>query len=227
MRKQKGLSIVNRTLPALCFFLFCWAATARPAEPVEHELVNIAALPNPPLLDVRYATVFNFTKDQLYPGPVVFLHRDAARALEKASAALREKGFALRVFDGYRPLHVQQKMWDIVRDERYVSNPAVNRGRHTRGTAVDVSLADLMGNPVPMPSGFDDFTERAHRDFGGSTPEEKANSKLLEEVMRAHGFVGYPTEWWHFDLADWKTYPVLDISIKELLEGRRTAIPVD
>ena len=95
-------------------------------------------------------------------------------------------------------------------------NPAVNKGRHTRGTAVDVALVDLMGNPLPMPSGFDDFTEKAHRDYVGASPEESANAKLLESAMGAHGFEPFPTEWWHYDLRDWQTYPVLDTSIEEL-----------
>ena len=34
----------------------------------------------------------------------------------------------------------RQKMWNLIRDERYVSNPRENQGRHTRGTAVDVTL---------------------------------------------------------------------------------------
>jgi D-alanyl-D-alanine dipeptidase len=29
-------------------------------------------------------------------------------------------------------------MWDTVRDEHYVMNPEKGKGRHTRGTAVDL-----------------------------------------------------------------------------------------
>jgi hypothetical protein len=107
-------------------------------------------------------------------------------------------------------------MWNLIRDERYVSNPAKNKGRHTRGTAVDVTLIDKLGRELPMPSDFDDFSERAHRDYQGGTAEERRNRQLLEDVMRKHGFVGYPTEWWHFDLEKWKNYPPLDIPIETL-----------
>ena len=179
----------------------------------DHGLVDLAASPDAPLLDIRYATKFNFTGEKLYPAPAAWLHRDAAAALSKAQAELRKLGYGLRVFDAYRPLSVQQKMWDLIRDERYVSNPAVNRGRHTRGTAVDVSLADLMGNPVPMPTGFDDFTDKAHRDSPDWTPAERANSQLLEKVMVEAGFEPFPTEWWHFDLKGWKNYPPLDLPL--------------
>jgi hypothetical protein len=72
-----------------------------------------------------------------------------------------------------------------------------------------------------MPSDFDDFSERAHRNYRGGTAEQRRNRQLLEGVMEKHGFVGYPTEWWHFDLADWEKYPPLDIPIEEL--ARTTA----
>ena len=83
-------------------------------------------------------------------------------------------------------------MWDLIHDERYVSNPAVNRGRHTRGTAVDVTLVDKHGNELAMPSPFDDFTTAAHRDSPTMTPEQRANMMRLQAVMTKHGFEPYP-----------------------------------
>jgi len=196
--------------------IFLMLGILRAAEPASPDLVNLALVPDPPVLDVRYATKLNFTGEKLYPFPAVWLHKDAMAALMKVQADLRTRGLALKVFDGYRPLAVQQAMWDLVRDERYVSNPAVNKGRHTRGTAVDVALVDLMGNPLPMPSGYDDFTEKAHRDYGGASREEIANAKLLESAMIAQGFEPFPTEWWHYDLRNWNTYPPLNLSLEEL-----------
>jgi D-alanyl-D-alanine dipeptidase len=133
----------------------------------------------------------------------------------------------LKIYDGYRPLSVQQKMWDLVRDERYVSNPAVNRGRHTRGTAVDVTLIDRMGNDLDMPSTFDDFTEAAHRDAKTMTATQRANMRKLEAAMAAHGFEPYPFEWWHYDFRGWKNYPVLDISFPALANGEIFVKPVE
>lgn len=192
----------------------------------EHHLVDLAQLPDPPLLDIRYATRLNFTGQKLYPLPAAWLHEDAAAALLRVQARLREAGLGLRVLDAYRPFAVQELMWDLIQDERYVSNPAVNRGRHTRGTAADVTLTDLMGNPLPMPSGFDDFSERAHRDYSGATAEQKKNSQILEDAMVAEGFDPLPTEWWHFDLRDWQKYPVLDISLSDLAVGVQRTFPV-
>ena len=67
-----------------------------------------------------------------------------------------------KVFDCYRPPAAQQRFWEILPDERYVSNPAKG-SRHTKGTAVDLTIVDKNGAELEMPSVFDDFTERAHR----------------------------------------------------------------
>lgn len=189
---------------------------------VDHRLVEI----QPPLtgvkLDVVYATTNNFTKRQLYPFPAAYLTADAYRALMRVNNQLKVRGLKLKVYDGYRPLSVQQRMWDLIQDERYVSNPAKNRGRHTRGTAVDVTLVDEEDNELPMPSKFDDFSEKAHRNYMGGTAEERENRELLERVMAANGFIPYPYEWWHFDLNNWEAYPVLDISFDEIEQGKKT-----
>ncbi len=199
-----------------------WACTA-PAQP--HELVPLDSVRPPVLPEVRYATRHNFTGEVLYSLPRLWLQRDAARALSHVQQELQRSGLGLKVYDAYRPLSVQRKMWDLVRDERYVSNPAKNRGRHTRGTAVDVTLIDRTGRELPMPSGYDDFSPRAHRDYKGASGEEKTNRKLLETVMARHGFIPYPDEWWHFDLGGWEKYPVFDIPLESLASGQTVAVP--
>jgi D-alanyl-D-alanine dipeptidase len=208
---------MKASLRALLFvFLACALGSVGAQTAEEHGLVPLEAVQPPCLPEVRYATRHNFTGRVLYPLPRIFLHRDTARALAGVQRELQKRGLGLKVWDAYRPLSVQRKMWNLIRDERYVSNPAKNKGRHTRGTAVDVTLIDKLGRELPMPSDFDDFSERAHRDYQGGTAEERRNRQLLEDVMRKHGFVGYPTEWWHFDLEKWKNYPPLDIPIETL-----------
>ncbi len=219
-----------RTALLLLLALTATPAPARsPVAPPEiaHQLVSLDTQPDPILAEIRYATRQNFTGHALYPFPRLWLHQDAFNALAAVQAELAGQGLALKIYDGYRPLSVQQKMWDLIRDERYVSNPAKNRGRHTRGTAVDVTLVDRLGRELPMPSDFDDFSEKAHRDYEGATAEEKANRELLGSVMSRHGFIPYPYEWWHFDLRGWEKYPVLDISLSDLQAGTKTTLPVD
>lgn len=187
-----------------------------PNHPAAGELVDLRKLDPTLRFDVRYATTANFTRERLYPVPAVWLHRDAAEALLRVQRDLRREGLGLKIFDAYRPYHVQQRMWDLIRDERYVSNPAKNAGRHTRGTAVDVTLVDRQGRELPMPTEFDNFTERAHRNAAGIPSRRKANSLRLERVMARHGFIPYPYEWWHFDYRGWEQHPPLDVPLTSL-----------
>ncbi len=160
-------------------------------------------------VDIRYATARNFTHQRLYAHARCLLHEPVARRLAEVQRELAARGLALVAYDCYRPLAVQKKMWALVPDERYVSDPAKG-SRHNRGAAVDVSLVDKRGRALPMPSPYDEFGARAHRDFAGGSDEERRNRALLEEVMTRHGFVGLPTEWWHFDAAEWQAYPLGD-----------------
>ncbi len=202
-----------------------WLVCSLPAAADDHRLVSVRTIEPPLLEEIRYATAYNFTGQVLYSVPGAWVHREAAAALQAVQRELAAQGLGLKIYDGYRPLSVQQKMWDLVRDERYVSNPAVNKGRHTRGTAVDVTLVDRAGNELEMPSAFDDFTEAAHRDAKTMSAVQRGNMRTLEAVMARHGFEPYPYEWWHFDFREWKTYPVLDISFARLARGDGEAEP--
>ena len=96
-------------------------------------------------------------------------------------------------------------------DERYVADPAKG-SRHNRGSAVDVTLVELKsGKEMEMPSGYDDFTERAHYAYTNLPPAAISNRALLRATMSKCGFVPLETDWWHFDDADWTNYPILDI----------------
>ena len=97
-----------------------------------------------------------------------------------------------------------------------------------RGAAVDVTLIRLQdGTELPMPTPYDDFTERAHRDFMDLPADAIRNRQLLEQVLTRHGFVGLPTEWWHFDDQDWKNYPLLDVEIPKPAPARKLPTPRD
>jgi len=193
---------------------------------IEHNLVNVGVVYPPLLQEVRYATAYNFTRRVLYPFAAVFVHKDVVEALQKVQEELEAEGLGLKIYDGYRPISVQGKMWAIVSDPRYVSDPAKGKGKHTRGTAVDVTLVDLRGKELRMPTDYDDFTEKAHRFSTNWSPEERANSLKLEEIMKKHGFVPFPFEWWHYDYRGWENYPPLDIGFEELQRGVTTTLPV-
>lgn len=179
-------------------------------------LVDIREVDPRIVIDIRYATPNNFTHATLYPVGRCLLRENVARRLAWVESDLSLQGLGIKVFDCYRPRSVQYKMWKIVPDSRYVADP--NKGsRHNRGAAVDLTLVDLraIGGPreLEMPTGFDDFTEKAHRDYQGATGEALLHRRILEEAMQRRGFVGLSTEWWHFDAKGWERYPLLDIPL--------------
>ncbi len=179
------------------------------------QLVDIKSIIPDIVLDIRYATTNNFTKQKVYSRPCCYLQKTTAEKLCKVHKELAELGFGLKIFDGYRPLSVQKIFWDVVPDSRYVMPP--HKGsKHNRGSAVDLTLVTKDGKEVPMPTEFDDFSTKAHRDYKDLPAHIIANRNLLERVMHKHGFKGLRTEWWHFDDVDWQKYPLLDISFEKL-----------
>jgi D-alanyl-D-alanine dipeptidase len=167
-------------------------------------------------LDIVYARKDNFMGFVAYSKPVCYLHKDLISPMKAIQSDLEKVGLSLKVFDGYRPLPVQQQMWDLIQNEMYVSNPAKNKGRHTRGTAVDVTIIDRYNKEVEMPSGFDEFSNRAHGNYMDASSTAIKNREFLKSLMTKHGFVAYPFEWWHFDFQGWENYPPLSITFEEL-----------
>lgn len=195
----------------------CIAATAACATlKSSSELVEVKKVIPNIVLDIRYATTNNFTGQKLYEHDRTFLRRAVAEHLSAAQREFNKMGLGLKIYDAYRPLSVQRKMWAIYPHEGYVANPAKG-SRHNRGAAVDVTLVDLRtGKELPMPSGYDEFSERAHRNYTGASADELRNRELLERVMEKHGFKGLFTEWWHFDDVNSKKYELLDIDSSKI-----------
>jgi D-alanyl-D-alanine dipeptidase len=182
------------------------------------DLVELVKLDSTIKLDVRYATTENFLGRPVYKEARAFLQRPAAEALMRANRKLREKGYGLLVFDGYRPWSVTKLFWDSTPQDkkRFVADPSQG-SRHNRGCAVDLTLYDLRsGREVNMPSGYDEFTDRAYPNYSGGTEEQRRMREMLREAMESEGFTIYEFEWWHFDYKDWKQYAILDISFDQI-----------
>jgi D-alanyl-D-alanine dipeptidase len=182
-------------------------------------LVELIALDPSIRLDMRYATTNNFTGRVLYDEARAFLTLDAAHSLVKAHKRAQAEGFGLTIFDAYRPWRVTKKLWDATPrgpKKNYVANPKKG-SKHNRGCAVDLTLHDLKtGALIEMPTGFDNFTEKAGRDYMGAGPVANANRGRLQNYLEAEGFVGLSNEWWHFDYVGWEKYPVLDIPFSKI-----------
>jgi D-alanyl-D-alanine dipeptidase len=212
------------TVPAITLILFscAWAQHALPREANKREakLIELTKLSETIKLDIRYATPNNFVGRVVYPDARAFLQRPAAKAVVRVHRKLNKRGYGLVIYDGYRPWSITKLFWEVVdQDKRkFVANP--EKGSiHNRGCAVDLSIYDLKtGLSIPMPSGYDEFTDRASPNYQGGTPEERSNRDLLRRLMEAEGFTVNANEWWHFDYKDWQKYAIYDIAFSEIVD---------
>lgn len=181
---------------------------AAPAYPDPQDMVFVAVTDYIPdiQIDLKYAGTDNFTGQVIYGFSTVYLRYGTVQKLAAVQEDLKQLGLALKIWDGFRPVAAQYKLWEICPDSRYVANPNTGFSSHSRGNTVDVTLADREGKDLVMPTGFDDFSAKADRDYSDCTQEAADNALILEALMEKHGFTGYRAEWWHY--SDTVTYPV-------------------
>lgn len=165
--------------------------------------------------DLRYATTNNFMHEKLYKsGDYTFLRLPAARALAKIQQELNEKNLSLKIWDAYRPYRVTEKMWELIKDDRYVADPKRGSG-HNRGIAVDLTLINKSSaEELNMGTGFDNFSDSAHADFNNLPGDVLQNRRLLKSIMEKYGFKELETEWWHFSWGN-SDFEVLDIDVEK------------
>lgn len=173
------------------------------------DIVDILSIDSTIVLDIRYATENNFTKKILYPAAKAKLRREAAESLASIQKELISSNLRLKIYDGYRPLAIQWKLWEIVPNENFVANPKKG-SKHNRGAAVDLTIIDALGNELEMPTGYDDFTEKASHEYMNLNEQAIKNRTFLKEIMGRHGFKAIKSEWWHYDFQGWEQYEIMD-----------------
>ena len=213
------------TATTFCLILFS-CVSAQNAPPVEEnkreaELIELTKLSKTIKLDIKYATADNFVGRAVYPEARAFLQRPAAEALIRVHKLLKKQHLGIIIYDAYRPWAITKLFWEVVREDqrKFVADPAKG-SKHNRGCAIDIGIYDRKtGKAIPMPSGYDEFTERASPDYAGGTDEERANRDKLRKMMEAEGFTVNANEWWHFDFNGWQDYAIYDIPFSEI--GRK------
>lgn len=155
------------------------------------------------LIDMIYATPNNFTNKILYNNNICLLREGTVRKLLKANHNLNKLGFKMKIWDAFRPIIYQRKMWEIYPNEKFVTNPEKGNSNHCKGCAVDVTLCTLDNKEIKMPTKFDYFGPESNRNYYKNLDKEtQKNVVLLENNMRENGFSPFPSEWWHFDDID-------------------------
>ena len=176
------------------------------AEPEDHDFVKIVDYIPGIRQELFYATDRNFTGQVIYTFSDAYLRYGTVKKLKAVSEDLAQLGLGLKIWDGFRPVSAQFRLWEIYPDPTYVANPTVGFSSHSRGNTVDLTLVDSTGAELEMPTGFDDFSQKADRDYSDCTDTARDNAQILEMLMEKHGFTGYWGEWWHY--SDLESYPV-------------------
>lgn len=187
----------------------------------DDSLYNLRVLnsfPHDMILDIRYASKNNFTKEVLYDADIAVLRKETLDKLLNAHREFKSLGYKIKIWDAYRPFYVQKQLWNIVPNSNYIANPYTGGSNHNRACAVDITLTDLNGNEIDMPSGFDEFSEKAHRSYTFANKTQINNAEFLKKIMMKHGFKPIYTEWWHFDDINHSNYPIINLSLDEYIK---------
>lgn len=190
------------------FFLICFLivttklvaqAETKSLVSTDTSFVNLKDYSQDFIYDMKYATSDNFLKAKVYDCAECFLRLQTVKALIEANKDFIKRGYKIKLFDCYRPLSIQKKMWEIVPNPKYVADP--KKGSiHNRGGAVDITLVDTNNVPLDMGTEFDHFGIEASHKYTKLSKEIKNNRKLLKSVMQKHGFNALDSEWWHYNL---------------------------
>jgi D-alanyl-D-alanine dipeptidase len=176
----------------------------------DNAFVNLKNYSNNFVFDMKYATTDNFLKEKVYPCDECFLRVKTIKSLLQANQAFIEKGYRIKLYDCYRPLAIQKKMWKIVPNPTYVANP--KKGSiHNKGGAVDITLVDSLGNELNMGTAFDFFGPEAGHNYAEFSAEILANRQLLKAIMLQNNFKSFDSEWWHYNLSNSSTDEVSNL----------------
>lgn len=180
------------------------------------ELVDIKKAIPSVVLDIRYATKNNFMSQVMYKQARAFARKPVVEKLKLIQAALKKKGYGLKIYDAYRPYAVTVSFYEKASDKNFVANPSKG-SKHNRGCAVDLSIIDLKtGKDMPMPTPYDSFEAAAAPHYTDLPVQIIKNRDFLINTMQANGFKVIYNEWWHFDFIGWQAYDLMDIPFEKL-----------
>lgn len=177
-------------------------------------LVDIATVSPDVRIELKYSTTDNFFGKDVYGDHVrCYLQPVVAEMVKKAQDNLQKDhpNLTLLIYDGVRPVSVQQILWDDLEKPDsikplYVADPKVG-GLHNFGVAVDLTIFDTEADStLDMGTGYDYFGYPAYPDRekqmlaeGKITTAQVTNREILRQVMTGAGFTGIGSEWWHFN----------------------------
>lgn len=131
-----------------------------------------------------------------------FLVKEVAIQLSRVQRDLAKDGIALIILRAYIPESLSPSC-------RFDTDKDLLSHTFSRGTAVDVSMEYISGNPLKLPC--PPYTWFISPDYGESTCCQCCALQFLERHMLRHGFIRSEKVWWHFEYRNWCPYPPLNI----------------
>ncbi len=186
------------------------------------------------IIDMMYARTNNMVGCAVYKeigyGNVAYMHKDMLSTLLKIVPFLEKNKLKMRICDAYRPPIAHQKLLEIIpryKAKFFAQTP--EKSNHCHGTALDVCLTDINGNNLLYPTEIDAYEKRfqeqitkglfvefqqhlqkARHDYMEASPEAIKNREQLKRLMESTGFESITHEWWHYNLRNWQSYPLIE-----------------
>jgi len=196
------------------------AAPAAFAQERPDGFVDAATIVPGLVAEMRYAGAHNFVGRPIdgYQAPRCLLSKAAADALAEVARDLAAQDLHIKVFDCYRPVRAVANFmrWardlkdtagkgefypDVDKRELFRDGYIASRSGHSRGSTIDLTLAQADGRELDMGTPFDFFSKKSWTADRSIAAAAHANRVLLATAMRRRGFRGYDREWWHFTLS--------------------------
>lgn len=157
-----------------------------------------------------------------------FLRRGIVDALIAIARDMNQRGWILKIEDGYRSLEMQAELgrkpdvfdailqkciWEnggkipstemIFRRATCLVANIPKIGTHMSGSAIDISVFRRDdGREVWRGNSYLEMSERTPMGSPFVEPESLHNRMVITAMMEQHGFVHYPFEFWHYNQSD-------------------------
>lgn len=186
----------------------------------DFRIVRLLDLDDEFIIDLKYATDDNFTGQIIYSSRECYIYEKTAKLLIEAKNIFKGDGYRVKVWDAYRPISAQSKLYEVYPIDEFVapppdlSKPIDYTPSHMNGMSVDITLVDRYGNEIFMPTEFDAFVPEAGLGSDNIPDIPRENAAYLCRVMESVGFEAYEYEWWHFSDNHNEPMPYSDLVFK-------------
>lgn len=153
------------------------------------------------------------------------LVRETVAIMLSQAQSILPNGYYIKIFDGFRSLKTQEKIYEMVKKELKENHPSWTKKKiiletdkwvanpktippHSTGGAVDVTIVNEKQEEIVMGTKLNSISRKSITYSKEISNKEKKNRNILIKAMKKVGFTNYPAEWWHWSYGDrmWAYY---------------------